>query len=147
MWVNRPWKASEKNGSQCFPYFPGTWKILAFESNLFFVQRARCEPIFNLTWSPLLAFFRDPRPTTIAAPPDQRSFSHNTGYSSWLLSLIILVGGWATPLKILVNWDDYSQYMGKFKKWQPNHQPVISHQSQSDLDQNFPIPSHGSQPS
>ena len=25
-----------------------------------------------------------------------------------------LVGGWATPLKnIKVNWDDYSQYMGK----------------------------------
>ena len=27
-----------------------------------------------------------------------------------------LVGGWATPLKnIKVNWDDYSQYMGKQK--------------------------------
>ena len=26
----------------------------------------------------------------------------------------ILVGGWATPLKNMkVNWDDYSQYMGK----------------------------------
>ena len=25
-----------------------------------------------------------------------------------------LVGGWATPLKNMkVNWDDYSQYMGK----------------------------------
>ena len=26
----------------------------------------------------------------------------------------LLVGGWATPLKNMkVNWDDYSQYMGK----------------------------------
>ena len=24
-----------------------------------------------------------------------------------------------------VNWDDYSQYMGKCQKWQPNHQPEI----------------------
>ena len=24
-----------------------------------------------------------------------------------------------------VNWDDHYQYMGKWPKWQPNHQPVI----------------------
>ena len=24
-----------------------------------------------------------------------------------------------------VNWDDYSQYMGKIKKWQPTHQPEV----------------------
>ena len=28
--------------------------------------------------------------------------------------LLKLLGGWATPLKNMkVNWDDYSQYMGK----------------------------------
>ena len=31
-----------------------------------------------------------------------------------------LVGGWATPLKNMkVNWDDYSQYMGKKKCSEP----------------------------
>ena len=35
-------------------------------------------------------------------------------------------GWWFEPLwKILVIWDDYSQYMGNIKKWQPNHQPVL----------------------
>ena len=35
-----------------------------------------------------------------------------------------LVGGWGSPLKNMkVNWDDYSQYMGK--KNVPNHQPVL----------------------
>ena len=30
------------------------------------------------------------------------------------LQVLFLVGGWATPLKNRkVNWDDYSQYMGK----------------------------------
>ena len=35
----------------------------------------------------------------------------------------ILVGGWATPLKNMkVNWDDYSQYMGKQKMFQSTKQ-------------------------
>ena len=39
-----------------------------------------------------------------------------------------------------VNWDDYSEYMGKLKKWQPNHQPAeyFSFISQFFLV-NFPI--------
>ena len=39
------------------------------------------------------------------------------GYNySWLVV--------STPLKnMTVNWDDYSKYMGKCQKWQPNHQP------------------------
>ena len=42
------------------------------------------------------------------------------GFSTWFW----LVAG--PPLwKILVNWDDYSLYMGKYNSWQPNHQPVI----------------------
>ena len=35
-----------------------------------------------------------------------------------------LLGGWPTPLKILVSWDDYSQYDGKITNV-PNHQPVL----------------------
>ena len=57
---------------------------------------------------------------------------------------LYLVGGWATPLKnTKVNWDDYSQYMGKFKKWQPNHQPDIhgtnKWQKPSDGQQGTPM--------
>ena len=44
-------------------------------------------------------------------------------FFSYLL-FVVLVGGWATPLKnIKVNWDHYSPYMGK--KHVPNHQPVL----------------------
>jgi hypothetical protein len=35
----------------------------------------------------------------------------------------LLVGGIPTPWKILVSWDDYSQYMEKINNV-PNHQPV-----------------------
>ena len=61
------------------------------------------------------------QPTTVRSKP----------VSPWLMWYLIipgfpgLVGGWATPLKNMkVNWDDYSQYMGKCQKWQPNHQPA-----------------------
>ena len=38
--------------------------------------------------------------------------------------LSILVGGWPTPLKNMnVNWDDYSQYMEKYKSCSNHHQP------------------------
>ena len=37
-----------------------------------------------------------------------------TNYAYYYGSYVFLVGGWATPLKNMkVNWDDYSQYMGK----------------------------------
>jgi hypothetical protein len=36
----------------------------------------------------------------------------------------ILVGGTPTPLKILVSWDYYDQYMESHKIHVPNHQPV-----------------------
>ena len=38
--------------------------------------------------------------------------------------LIYLVGGWPTPLKKIVSWNDSSQYMEK--KHVPNHQPVVN---------------------
>ena len=42
-------------------------------------------------------------------------------FRSWIL----LVGGWATPLNNMkVNWDDYSQHMGKQKKFQTTKQFV-----------------------
>ena len=44
-----------------------------------------------------------------------RNFAKH-GRSTWefLSDNVELVGGWATPLKNMkVNWDDYSQYMGK----------------------------------
>ena len=37
-----------------------------------------------------------------------------------------LVGGLNPSENMKVNWDDYSQYMGTFKKWPPNHQPAYS---------------------
>ena len=45
---------------------------------------------------------------------------HQSGFEGKFIGLVV----W-TPLKNMkINWDDYSQYMGK-KKWQPNHHPVI----------------------
>ena len=42
----------------------------------------------------------------------------------WNIRQIISTGWWFEPLwKILVNWDDYSLYVGKIKNV-PNHQPV-----------------------
>ena len=42
------------------------------------------------------------------------------------ISLTILVGGWATPLKNMkVSWDDEIPNIWQNKKWQPNHQPAI----------------------
>ena len=44
-----------------------------------------------------------------------------------LFGLTKLVGGLGHPSEKydFVNWDDdIPKYMGKFQKWQPNHQPV-----------------------
>ena len=46
---------------------------------------------------------------------------HNNSF--WKLSAPKLVGGWATPLENMkASWDDYSQYMDKWKMFQTTNQ-------------------------
>ena len=51
-------------------------------------------------------------------------FTDETGWNNMVN--MWLVGGIPTPLKNRkVNWDDYSQYMGKFKMFQTINQPPM----------------------
>ena len=50
---------------------------------------------------------------------------HDINHPLLAWGIPMLVGGLNPSEKYeFVNWDDYSQYMGKCQKWQPNHQPA-----------------------
>ena len=66
------------------------------------------------------------RPQGCATHVVFRTVQHLKTPHPWWRSIHHLLGGIPTPLKNRkVNWDDYSQYMGKFKMFQTINQPPM----------------------